>query len=324
MRKLLSIVTLFAFFSFMSCEEHSNHVISKGKMKKVLYDFHLAQAMAEDLPYDQREKANVYINAVFEKHGITKEDFDSAVVWYNTHNEDLQDIYKDLQTQYTQEQEQLQLTTGNDAVAAFITEGGDTANIWTGPETIVLRNRDLLNLSKYTIKTDSTFHHDDRFTLMGDVEFVLEDKNIRDVFLSASLSIRNDEGKTFSQVRQLSSNSEFRLEVSSASGRELKQVSTFFYYIGKTDTKNFCVVNNIRLIRMHVKREEGQSMIGDPLKKDSTVQQVAPRQHGPRLTPEEIRKNAQDGSQHKINIKTAPDVRTPNKIGPRRRRPVKK
>ena len=107
-------------------------------MKKVLYDFHLAQAMVEDLPYDQREKANAYINAVFEKHGITKEDFDSAVVWYNSHNEDLQDIYKDLQTQYTQEQEQLQLTTGNDAVAAFITEGGDTANIWVDRTTMAL------------------------------------------------------------------------------------------------------------------------------------------------------------------------------------------
>ena len=324
MRKLLSIVALISFFSFISCEEQSNHVISKGKMKKVLYDFHLAQAMVEDLPYDQREKANAYVSAVFEKHGITKEEFDSAVVWYNAHNEDLQDIYKDLQTQYTQEQEQLQLTTGNDEVAAFITEGGDTANIWTGPETVVLRNRDLLNLSKFVIKTDSTFHHDDRFTLLADVEFVAEDKNDRSMSLTASLAIRNSEGKTFSQVRQLNSTSDFRLEVSSALGKQLKQVSTFFYYIGKPNVKNFCVVNNIRLIRMHVKREKDESLIGDPLEKDSTVQTVAPRQHGPRLTPEEIRRNAQDEHTQKIKIKTAPDVRTPNKIGPRRRRPVRK
>ncbi len=318
MRKFLLFILALVIFS--SCEKSTTHVISKGKMKKVLYDFHLAQAMSEDLPYNEREKATDYIQAVFDKHGITQEEFDSAVVWYNAHNEDLQDIYKDLQTLYTQEQEQLQLTTGNDAVAAFITEGGDTANIWSGPSTILLRNRNVLNLSKFTIKTDSTFHHDDKFILMGDVEFVLEDKNIHDVFLSASLAIRNSEGKTFSQVRQLNSNSDFRLEVSSSSGKELKQISTFFYYIGKSDTKNFCMVNNIRLIRMHKKREEGQTMIGDSLKKDE-LKPVAPtRQRGPRLTPEQIRKNVQEDSEEKIKIRTAPEVRTPNKYGSRKRR----
>ncbi|MBQ1664889.1 MAG: DUF4296 domain-containing protein, partial [Bacteroidaceae bacterium] len=109
MRKFLLFIL--ALVTFSSCEKSTTHVISKGKMKKVLYDFHLAQAMSEDLPYNEREKATDYIQAVFDKHGITQEEFDSAVVWYNAHNEDLQDIYKDLQTLYTQEQEQLQLTT---------------------------------------------------------------------------------------------------------------------------------------------------------------------------------------------------------------------
>ena len=112
LRKLLPIVLLLLLVSaFSSCKQRPKGVMSKGKMKDVLYDYHLAQAMLTTIPESERSSNQDYIDAVLRKHGITQEDFDSSLVYYNVNAEDLKDIYSDLRQRFEEENQTLATIT---------------------------------------------------------------------------------------------------------------------------------------------------------------------------------------------------------------------
>ena len=71
------------------------------------------------------------------------------------------------------------------------------------------------------------------------------------------------------------------------------------------------------LVSSHYEELENHKPL-DTTKIDTTPKQTAT----PHLTPEEMKQNTED----RIEIKSAPDVRTPNSFGPRRRpiRPARK
>ena len=92
-------------------------VLSPGKMEDILYDYHLADGMAyAEANYDQLGyKKMVYREAALRKHGVTKAEFDSSMVYYYRHTEKLHDIYLNLAKRLN-----------NDALAL-----GATANVGT-------------------------------------------------------------------------------------------------------------------------------------------------------------------------------------------------
>ena len=94
MLKVLLIIILVV--CTLSCDNSSDKVVSKSKMEQVLYDYHLAQALIATLPEEERYKAEMYIESVYEKNGITHEEFDSSMVYYNRHVDELKDIYNNL------------------------------------------------------------------------------------------------------------------------------------------------------------------------------------------------------------------------------------
>ena len=83
--------------SLFACEEKPDGLLSKGEMEDVLYDYHIAQYMAASMPYEERYKSYLYVEAVFEKHGITEAQFDSSLVYYNRHTAQIRDIYQHVQ-----------------------------------------------------------------------------------------------------------------------------------------------------------------------------------------------------------------------------------
>ena len=72
------------------------------------------------------------------------------------------------------------------------------------------------------------------------------------------------------------------------------------------------------MIRMHEKETEKVEEVVDSVKTDSVTTDTLPKPVERRLSPEEIRQQNKSGEH--INIQAAPSVRTPNKIGPRRRK----
>ncbi|MBQ6751274.1 MAG: DUF4296 domain-containing protein [Bacteroidaceae bacterium] len=314
--KWIPFLLLLLTFSIIACDNHPDNILSHKKMEDVLYDYHLMQGLIDQLPMEERkEKTQDYVNAVFEKHGITEAQFDSSIVYYNRNTRELYKIYSNLKKRYTAENEELQLVNGNNDMMAVYAEGGDTTNLWNSVPLIVLRNKEILNKESFTIHADTSFHRHDQFILTLSPTFIKEANDDRDISLHVGISIMYSNGKTIGTTRQIYNNGTQQLTVKATNDDDIKQVTGFFYYRGKTSMRNLCLIDHITLVKMHEKAEEkiemADSIMTDSLDSDTILKPVERR-----LTPEEVRKK--NMSDEHIKIQMAPSVRTPNSIGPRR------
>ncbi len=79
-------------------------------MVDVLYDMNLAESEIE-VNYEtfkDNERRQELLNTVFEKHKITRQDFDTSLVWYNAHLEVYFKICDKVNKRYAADTEQLQ------------------------------------------------------------------------------------------------------------------------------------------------------------------------------------------------------------------------
>lgn len=317
MKRALPLVLLLLIL-FAACDDHPQNVLSRGKMEDVLYDYHIMQGIVNDLPAEEREaKGQDYMNAVFEKHGITEAQFDSSIVYYNRHTKDLHKIYSNLKERYTAVNEEIQLVNGNNDMMAIFSSGGDTTNLWNSAKLLTLRNKELLNKESFTIHADTSFRRRDQFILTLSPVFIKERREDYDINLHVGLSVLYASGKHIGTTRVINNDGTQQLTLQTSKDEDIKSITGFFYYKGKKESRNLCLIDNISLIRMHEK-EPQKAEVADTVKTDSIVTDTLPKPVERRLTPEERRLQNQSGEH--IKIQSAPSVRTPNSIGPRRRK----
>ena len=319
MKRLLLLPLLVLFMlALAACNDRPKEVLSRSKMEDVLYDYHLMQGVIDQLPLEERmEKAQEYINAVYEKHGITEAQFDSSITYYNRHTKDLYKIYTNLKERYTAANEEIQLVNGNNDMMAIYATGGDTTNLWNSTRLIALRNKPLLNKESFTLLADTSFRQHDQFILTFTPIFIKEQDDARDLNLHVGLSIMYDNGKHIGTTRTILGNSTQQLTLQASDREPIKRITGFFYYKGKSTMRNICLINNISLVRMHEKEPKQPTVRPDSTNTDTIAKDTLPPPVEHRLTPEEIRQQNKSG--HQIRIQATPSVRTPNSIGPRRR-----
>ncbi len=78
------------------------NVLSEKEMTDVLVDLHLTTAAVNiRVPIEQKAIRQQYINAVFEKHGLTREEFETSLDWYTKNSKQLSAIYDAVELQLT-------------------------------------------------------------------------------------------------------------------------------------------------------------------------------------------------------------------------------
>lgn len=327
MVKALRLLIIPLMVCIIACDDANDYIIPKNKMKDVMYDYCLAQGLGQTLPPEKKDLAVKYKEAAFEKHGVTEAQFDSSLVYYFRHIEDMQDIINDLNTRFDDYDKMLQLQGGSNEMRANVTLSGDTTDIWTGKKLIILRNSRFLNKETFTVKADTTFHLNDRFNLVADYDFIREDPTDRNNNLTACIAIHYRDGKTVSSVNQSNVKGRFDCQINAIDDKEIESISGYFLFMGdKGSTRSLGVIKDISVYRIHT-TDKQQSMPADTVKTDSvktdsahidTVRKAGQRHQQKRLTPEELRE-MNTSNRPDAKIKKAPDVRTPNSIGPRRK-----
>ena len=130
------IVTFCAVFA--SCKPSlPKDVLSKGKMTDILFDYHIALAMAQSEDGGSEKNSLAYREAVLKKHDVTSADFDSSMVYYMRHTELLHDVYKDLAERLDKEVVALGGNSAGNSDFDNLTAVGDTANIWKDATSMV-------------------------------------------------------------------------------------------------------------------------------------------------------------------------------------------
>lgn len=253
-----------AFFAvsllfFSGCKPSlPDDVLSKGSMEDILYDYHLAQTMAERKTSPAINE-RVYEDAVLRKHEVSQAQFDSSLVYYMRHTGELYEIYENIVERYKKEAEALGASESDLNKYSTLSATGDTANIWLGDRSFMLLPKAPFNHKSFSFRTDSSFHKGDKLLLNFDASFVYQD-GTRDATVVMAMRFGNDSVAT--TTTQLTNSNHFRLTLADETHLGIKEVRGYFI-LNKSQgedvsstTLQLMFINNIQLIRIHENRKK--------------------------------------------------------------------
>ena len=156
-------------FSLTACQvKRPDTVIPDAKMENVLYDFHIAKAMGEEIPYNESYKRVLYIESVYKKYGITQADFDTSMVWYARHPDALTKVYEKVNQRLKAERDGINHLIALRDNKPKESLPGDSIDVWIG-HIYHLTGMPLNNKLAFTLPSDTNFK--DRDTLRWTVRF---------------------------------------------------------------------------------------------------------------------------------------------------------
>lgn len=246
---VLSVVLMF------SCKPQTpDTVIQPDEFENILYDFHLADAMAEDENTGQTDSYTMALNrmAVLKKHGISQADFDSSLVYYVRHADRLHKIYEDLSKRFSDEALSLGASANDLSRYGNLKSERDTSNLWSGATSYVLTAVTPYNVITFNITADSTYHKGDKIIFSFDTDFIYQSGSREGKALLA-VEYKND--SISSKTVSITSNSNYSIMVDDGNRLGIKSIRGFIY-LHDSDKANrgsdlrIMSAYNIRLIRM--------------------------------------------------------------------------
>lgn len=283
MKKLMIclVAVMALLFCVSSCKPSlPGGVLSKGKMTDILYDYHLALAMAHMDDNGDKGQSLAYREAVLRKHDVTSAEFDSSMVYYMRHTELLEDVYKDLTDRYNNEITAMGGSAKEGGEFANLSGTGDTANVWNLATSMVFMPVKPFNSTSFDIKVDSTFHKGDRLMLDFDAQFIYQDGMRNGV---AMLAVQFGNDSIAQRTIMIQSTQHYSVELSDADSLGIKSVKGYFMLmnddngtgVSSQTTLKLMFLEHIKLIRMHPQKPvaapagSSSSASSDSLRKDS-------------------------------------------------------
>lgn len=283
MKKLMIclVAVMALLFCVSSCKPSlPSGVLSKGKMTDILYDYHLALAMAHMDDNGDKGQSLAYRETVLRKHDVTSAEFDSSMVYYMRHTELLEDVYKDLTDRYNNEITAMGGSAKEGGEFANLSATGDTANVWNLAASMVFMPVKPFNSTSFDIKVDSTFHKGDRLMLDFDAQFIYQDGMRNGV---AMLAVQFGNDSIAQRTIMIQSTQHYSVELSDADSLGIKSVKGYFMLmnddngtgVSSQTTLKLMFLEHIKLIRMHPQKPvaapagSSSSVSSDSLRKDS-------------------------------------------------------
>lgn len=285
MRKVKAItrgaaLSLAMALAMASCKPSApGDVISAGEMSDILYDYHIALAMGRQPDQGQENLSIAYREAVLKKYGVTSAEFDSSMVYYMRHTEQLHAIYEDLSDRLSREAVALGGSADEQSRYGSLTSKGDTTNVWNAAPSMVFSPEKPFNNHCFELKVDSTYHKGDRFMLDFDAQFIYQD-GMRDGMAVLALTFSND--SVVSQVCRIQNSQHYSIDLGDNDYLGIKSVKGYFLLStgdfasndASQTTLKLMFLQNIRMVRMHRHKEPEKPKDSTP--KDSMPKNVPP------------------------------------------------
>jgi len=275
MKKRLYIVIAVSLLSACG-KKVPDDIIQPDAMESLLYDYHLASTMSTSLPYNETYKKEAYFDYVFQKHNVTEAEFDSSMVWYTRHAEELAAIYHSLQERLEREEKQMKEQVAKRDNQIDVSMSGDTVDVWQDRTMYWLSASSLTNKLTFDLKTDTTFRPRDAMALEADFHFI-PSKGVSGKAVMA-LNFYFDNDSVQGQTHLVTRPGKQRLYLRPDSAFAIQSISGFIYYTDDNHPDATLLISDIRLTRYHqdvsassVVSSEEQEVKTDTLKK--TVQE---------------------------------------------------
>jgi len=267
-RFLCLFVGLLTTLGFLSCKPRvPNQFIQPNELEDLLFDYHVAQAMAQiesttkEANRDERDSIRnynrtFYFATVLKKHGVTKEQFDSSMLYYYTRADRLYPIYKRVVKRLEDEAVKYGASEGELNRYASVSENGDTVNVWEGNRNAMLLPYPPYNRLDFTQQADSTYKPGDNliFSFMAKFQY---QAGTHEAVVSLTAKLDND--SIISRVTHFTVDGRCQVRVNLPEKHTLKQLTGFVYLTKSADnasTLKLMFLSNLQLICIHKHTEE--------------------------------------------------------------------
>ena len=239
--------------------------IQPDDMEAILVDYHLARAVADkgEGTYEESNyRQALYIESVLQKHGYTKAQFDSSLIYYYTRADRFVDIYTRVAERLEEQALLLGATEGEIGKYASLNATGDTANIWAEKTVLAMMPLPPFNRWEFTIDVDTTYKPGDSFLMQFMSDYMYQD-GVREGYLYLAVTYDND--TTISRNLRFMTVGLNQLRIPEIPELRDHQINDMrgCFYLGegnqRTTTTRLLFLNNIQLIRFHKKHEEEQT-----------------------------------------------------------------
>lgn len=241
---------MFFLLALVACQvKRPDTVLSDAQMEDVLYDYHIAKAMGEGLSYNENYKRVLYVESAFRKNGITKEQFDSSMVWFSRNPEALSKIYENVNARLKVEKENLEVLIAQRDNKPRTSKAGDSIDVWAWQRLYQLSGMPMDNRVTFTLPSDSNFQ--DRDTLRWNVRFLFQGAEYDSVsapVMAMQIRYKNDSivGNMFPVLRA----GEYSLSLQGDTLGAIEEVTGFVYYPAQTERRSL-LLDRISLVRYH-------------------------------------------------------------------------
>lgn len=246
----LSAFLIFVYF-FAACQFKPKEVMSERKMERVMYDIYVAEAIIGNdySTFDIPEKKEAFIQQVFEKHGISKMEWDSSLAYYSDHIDKYIEMNDSVKVRLKRDQKILEEEIRQEGYDGI--EGSKKWNLWSVMKKDALGSEIPLVASSKTPDFENGFSFDKdslwiaenipdnkfnfRFNMLGLSEF-LETYPI-------SMLILNYKDTTIYKYEEITENKHYETLISKYIDGDTLQSLSGFIHITDTQHKNILIYN---------------------------------------------------------------------------------
>lgn len=250
----LNFVLLASFIFVQACKPSAPKDVLKMKaIENVLYDYHMAQALAEQThPDSVAYYTRFYQQAVFQKHNIAKTDFDHSMEYYERHTDQLKKIYEHLAERFGGSIN-TDAMPGNILVQSSVK--GDTLSIWRGPSSVLLSSQGV-NRFVYTQRADTSLQAGDQLQMTYNVDWFYHEGERRGI---AQVVVRY-EGDSIAVMQQYFYASGQQYMSLTLGNRKVKRIDCFVYQCAPwADRVRVLLLSNIKMYRLRSHDKEAKS-----------------------------------------------------------------
>lgn len=262
-------------------------VLSDAKMEAVLYDYHIAKAMGEEIPYNETYKRALYLNSVLAKHSVTQADFDSSMVWYARNPDVLNKIYERMNKRLRAEKEDISQLIAMQNEAPKESMPGDTVDVWSWQRLYQLTGTPLNNKITFVLQTDSNFQNRDKVEWTARFRFLQKARLQKEKAPLIVLQAVYEKDTVVSRSLTVTSPATHTLSIQADTLGKMKEVKGFVYYPAQDLVEDALILDQIALMRYHA-LDELPEAASDSLRTEETKEKIEETKEKTEGTKEKI------------------------------------
>ena len=266
--------------------ERPRYVLSDGVMEKVLYDYHIAKAMGENLDYNEQYKRTLYLNAVFKKHNITQAQFDTTMAWYARHPEVVNEVYDIVRERLMASRENYNHLVSLRDGKPTRSKAGDSIDVWIWDRIHMLSGMPLDNKLMFTLPSDDNYQASDTIKWTVGFNFLSEqlvDTTKRPIM---AMQVAYAKDTIISALCRIDSSQVAQLVLQADTLGDIKELRGFIYY-PTNQPKQTLLIDSVSLMRYHQTNDSIPATTDD--KKEEKIELEVPQASQRKIQPTELK-----------------------------------